>query len=253
MFETITVNLVFGYILVLCRIGSTMMLLPGIGEQHISPRIRAMLAVGVSLIIFPLAQSKIPQLPTSHFALILLTFGEIIIGFFMGMMIRIIISTLHIAGQVISFQAGLAQATLFDPSQGTQGSLIGTFLTLLSTLIMFSTNLHHVFFYGLIDSYTLFPPNGGPDINLFSSAITDTVAQSFLMGFKIASPQIIIGLLTYLAAGIMGRLMPQMQVFFVIIPVKIVIGYVILLLTLSLTMTWYMDYFRTSLLPLRAF
>lgn len=219
------------------------MLLPGFSEGYISVRARLIVAAGLAIIITPVIQNYLPQMPGSVFLLILLVVGEIIIGALIGGLAKIILATLHIAGGVISYQSGLAAATLFDPAQGTQGSVIGAFLTSLGILMIMVTNMHHVFLQGLVDSYYLFTPGNALPVGGFAEVVQKTVSGSFMLGIKIAAPQIVVGLLLYLSAGIMSRLMPQMQVFFVIMPLQITIGFFILMISLSVSMMWFMEYY----------
>lgn len=247
MLEDITTASLFAFFLVFCRLAAGIMLLPGFSESYISPKARLVIALGVALVITPMTKQYLPPMPSSMFELIIIVSGEIIVGLFIGAVIKIILSSMHVAGMVISYQSGLAAATLFDPNQQTQGSIIGVFLTTLAVFLIFATNLHHIFLMGLIDSYKIFSPIQPMPIGGFSELISKTVAGSFLMGVKIAAPQIVIGLVLYLGAGIMARLMPQMQVFFVMMPVQIALGFFILMISLSAGMLWFMEYYREVL------
>jgi flagellar biosynthetic protein FliR len=243
MLEQLTIAEVFVYFLVFCRIGSVMMMLPTLSLSYMSARSRLLAAVAVSFLVTPTLQPLMPTIPNTVTGLVLVMAGEIIIGVLIGSVARIIASTIYVAGQVISLQIGLSVANVFDPSQGTQGTTIGTFLDMIAIALIFSTNLHHIFLTGMVDSYQIFQPNNAIPIGGFSELITKTVAESFLMGIKISSPQIVVGLLLLLGAGVMGRLMPQMQVFFVMMPVQILIGFFILMITLSASMMLFIQYF----------
>ena len=99
----------------------------------------------------------------------------------------------------------------------------------------------------MIDSYQLFTPGDILPTDGFMEITKRTMANSFLAGFKIASPHIVVGLMLYLGAGIMGRLMPQMQVFFVLMPIQIIMGFSILAITLSTAMMWFMEYYTETM------
>lgn len=243
MLEQLTTAEVFVYFLVFCRIGSVMMMLPALSMSYMSARSRLIAAFAVSFLVTPVVQPLMPTIPTTVTGLVLVMAGEIIIGVLIGSIAKILASTIHVAGQVISLQIGLSTANIFDPSQGGQGATIGIFLDMIAIVLIFSTNLHHIFLTGMVDSYQIFLPNNTIPIGGFSELITKTVAESFLMGIKISSPQIVVGLLLLLGAGVMGRLMPQMQVFFVMMPVQILIGFFILMITLSASMMLFIQYF----------
>lgn len=247
MFNDITLQTVFALLLVFARIGSAIMLMPGIGDSYMSPRSRLIIALGLTVIIMPVIQNILPPIPASTINLLMLMGSEIIIGVFIGMVARIVISTMHISGMIISYQCGLSSANLFDPTQGTQGTIIGTFLNLMAILLIFISNLHHIFIHGIADSYQLFTINDTLPLAGFADVITKTIAESFMTAFKIAAPQVVVGLMLSLCAGIMGRLMPQMQVFFVIMPIQILLGFFILMITLSVSMMWFIDYYSETI------
>lgn len=243
MFDGITEAAVFSYILVFCRIGAGMMLLPGISEAYISPMARLVAALGITGVVVPIIQPTLPALPESVAALFLLLAGEIIIGVLIGTIAKILLSTMHIAGDIIAYQIGLSSGMMFDPSQGSQTTIISTFMSVLALMLILSTDLHHIFLTGLVDSYTLFSPATALNTGDMTQLVESTVSGSFTMGVKIAAPLIVIGLIINLGAGIMGRLMPQMQVFFIMMPVQISLGFFILMITLSGGMMWFMDYY----------
>ncbi|MBT6912395.1 MAG: hypothetical protein HOA21_14665 [Rhodospirillaceae bacterium] len=101
---------IFAFILVFSRIGSAVMLLPGIGENYVFSRIRLSLALALTLIMYPLVRDSLPVMPISAVALFVLIIGEVIIGLFIGGISRLLISSLHVGGVVIAFQSSLAFA-----------------------------------------------------------------------------------------------------------------------------------------------
>ncbi len=242
MLEQLTTPLVFHAILLFARIGSIIMLMPGFGEGNYSMQGRLLFSVALSLVFLPILEPVLPALPSSAVALALLVSAEVIIGVFIGSMTRMMFAALHTAGMIISFQMGLSAAMLFDPSQGSQGSVVGNFLTVVAFVLIFATNLHHVFIYGMIDSYTLFVPGDALPWGDFAEYAGTLASDSFSIAFRLSSPLVVCGLLVYLAAGVMSRLMPQMQVFFVLVPLQVLLGFFILIVTLSGSMMWYLDH-----------
>ncbi|PIR38640.1 MAG: flagellar biosynthetic protein FliR [Alphaproteobacteria bacterium CG11_big_fil_rev_8_21_14_0_20_39_49] len=241
MLDDLTIDLVFVYFLVFCRIGSAVLLLPGLSDTNVSSKARLIVALGLSVLIAPMAKDLLPPLPASAIGFFLAAASEIIIGLLIGSVAKIIFSTMHVAGQAISFQIGLSAANIFDPSQGGQGSTLGMLLNMIAILVIFTTDMHHIFLTGIVDSYRLFSPTDPIPIAGFSEVITKAVSESFLMGIKITAPQIVVGLILFLGAGVMGRLMPQMQVFFVMMPIQIFIGFFILMVTISASMMLFIN------------
>ncbi len=229
MIEDLLVPHLFAVLLIFCRVGAGLMVLPGVGESYVSPTIRLMLALSFSVMLTPLMQGNMPTIPDSPATLFVLMMGEILAGLTVGLLCRFIVSTMHIAGMVISFQTGLSMATQFDMTQATQGSLIGNMLTMNAVMMLFVLDLHLVMLRGLADSYSLFIPGGMPDSGDLAYYFANIVDDIFEMGVKLAAPAIVIAFVTNVAAGVLSRLMPSFQVFFIFLSPQILLGFFILL------------------------
>ncbi|MGD1876890.1 MAG: flagellar biosynthetic protein FliR [Kiloniellaceae bacterium] len=244
----------FSLLLVFVRLGSALMLMPGFGESYISPRIRLLIALTVTVVVQPvLPIGALPPLPDNAMALFLLIFGEVFIGFFLGSLSRILMSALSIGGMMIATVTGLANALTNDPTAAQQGSIAGSFLSMLALMIIISLDLHHQLLRGVIESYSLFVPGQPLIIGDFSAMITRVVAKAFLLGFQMASPFIAVALIFNLGLGLLSRLMPQMQVFFIAIPLQIVIGMGILMIALPALLGWFIGGFQDVMLPFAGF
>lgn len=247
MLEQFLVTELFAFLMVFARLGSVMMLLPGIGEAYVSARARLLLALTMSLVLTPAVQAFMPPIPGSPLGLTVLLAAEITIGVFLGLLSRILISAMHTAGMIIAFQSGLAAAMMFDMNQGTQGSPFGNLLSLGAVMLLFALNLHHVMIMGVADSYTLFTPGNFPPMDDFALMAARIVSSAFLIAVMFASPHIVVGLLVYLAGGLMSRLMPAMQVFFILMPAQILASVFILMVSVSSGMLMYMTFFEDTL------
>lgn len=237
----------FGFILIFTRLGAMMMLLPALGETSVPARARLFLALSITLIIYGLIRGAVPLIPDSPIALAVLIITEVMIGVMLGLSIRLLITALHVAGTVIAMQSGLAMAQAFDPTQGAQSSLVATFMTLLGITLIFVTDLHHLMVSAMYNSYTLFPIGGELVIGGFAELITDTVANSFKLGIQMAAPVIVYALVFNAGLGIVARLVPQLQVFFVAMPINVSMGFIIMAVVISASMTWYLSFVRTAL------
>jgi len=243
-------NAIFHYAIIFARIGSIMLFIPGFGESYVSSRSRLTIALAFGLVLFPLISPYLPPMPADIIILTLILGGEVVIGIFMGLLIRIIQSTLHIAGMKIAFMCGLSTATLFDANQSTQGSIVGGFLSVVGITLFFTAGLHHIVFKAIAESFMLIRTAEMPPLNDFVETMSRTVSDSFLIAFKVAVPIMIVGTLLYLGAGLMGRLMPTMQVFFILMPIQIYIGLLFIGISLSTTMLIYINFFEDKLLTL---
>jgi flagellar biosynthetic protein FliR len=162
-------------------------------------------------------------------------------------MARLIMSALETAGYLIAAQSGLAFAQTFDPGQGTQGAMVSTFLSLIGALLVFESGLHHLALGAISGSYILLPPgNALPAGDMAELALT-MVSGAFALGLQLAAPFLVFGLIIYAALGVLSRLMPQLQVFFLAMPVNILSGFVILMLVIGVMMTKFLDFFADQI------
>jgi flagellar biosynthetic protein FliR len=230
------------FLLVFARAGTMVMLLPGLGEQNISARMRLTIALILAAVLVPLHRAAYHIDPNALGPLIVILVEEIIVGAVLGLTARLTISALEVAGSVIAQQLGLGFVTAVDPTQGEQGVIIGNFLTMLGITLFFATDMHHLVIAALNDSYTLFEPGEVPATGDVAALVTKTVSGAFRIGIQLSAPFLVFGLLFNLGLGVLSRLMPQMQVFFVALPLSILLGFLFLLLALGSMMGLFLDY-----------
>src|SRR4051795_466569 len=228
------------FMLSFARVGTMGMLLPGLGELTVSPRVRLTIALVLTAVIMPLHRGDY-QIDLRAFGPVLLTLGqELLIGVVLGLLARLTIASLQIAGSVVAQQMGLGFVTAVDPTQGQQGAIVGNFLGVLGVTLIFATDLHHLVIAALNDSYTLFKPGEVPIIGDVASAVSSGVTGAFRIGIQLSAPFLVFGLLFNLGLGVLSRLMPQMQVFFVGMPLSILLGFLILIVVLGAMMTTFL-------------
>ena len=230
------------FLLVFARAGTMVMLLPGLGEQNISSRMRLTIALILAAVLVPLHRTAYHIDPNALGPLVVMLVEEIIVGAVLGLTARLTISALEVAGSVIAQQLGLGFVTAVDPTQGEQGMLVGNFLTMLGITLFFATDMHHLVIAALNDSYTLFEPGEVPATGDVAALVTKTVSGAFRIGIQLSAPFLVFGLLFNLGLGVLSRLMPQMQVFFVALPLSILLGFLFLLLMLGAMMGLFLDY-----------
>jgi len=243
---------VFAYALVFARLGSALMILPAFGEPGIPTRVRLLIALAITVVVTPVIASSLPALPPGYLAAAGLIITEIVIGLAIGAIPRIFMAALQTAGFIIAMQTGMAFAMNFDATQGTQSALIGTFLNLTAVTLIFVTDTHHLLLAAARDSYALFPAGGSFPLADFSNLAVRTVSDMFTLGVQIASPFLVFGLIFYMSIGILSRLMPQVQIFFVAMPANILLGFLILMLTISVLMMWFLTRFEEAVMPFLA-
>ena len=238
---------IFVFMLVFARVGTAFLLLPGFGAAYVSRRVRLGLAVAVAVVLVPTLAKVMPPMPDSPIVLVLLLGGEVVVGAFLGTVASLLAQSLQTAGMMISYQSGLANATMFNPTMAQQTSLIGTLLSTMGVLLIFVTDLHHMILRALVDSYQVFTPGAAMAVGDFSEMITRTVAHSFRLAFQLATPFMVFGLLFYVGIGLLARLMPQLQVFFIALPLQIGLMLLLLGLSVSAMMIWFLNGFEDFL------
>jgi flagellar biosynthetic protein FliR len=241
-------NTAFLYLLLFSRIGAILMLMPALGEDMIPMRMRLSFALAFTLVVYPLLSPQLPSMPADFMAIVGLIFHELAIGIMLGAIVRITVMATQVAGAIIAFQAGLSAAMAADPTQvGVQGAVFGSFLSFLGMVLIFATDLHHVALAATYDSYAVFPLETPLMFDDAAQLAIRTVAGAFGVGVQMAAPFIVFGLVFNLGAGILARLMPALQVFFLLMPANIILGLVLFAVLLAMMMGWYLSSFEAHL------
>jgi flagellar biosynthetic protein FliR len=246
--ENLIAGQIYTFIMLFVRVGAAVMIMPTIGDSFVASNIRLMFALALSVIMTPVLEPHLPTITVIGTQFMLLILMEGIIGLFIGGIARILIAALDIAGMFISMQMGLANAQVFNPGFATQGSLVGAFLSITGVVLLFATNMHHLLIYAIYDSYVAFPPGALPETGGMAQMMAMTLSQSFLIGFKLAVPFMVVALMTYIGMGVMSRVMPQIQVFMLALPLQIVMGMFLLLLVFSSIFLVWLQYFEDGMM-----
>ena len=229
------------YLLIFARVGTLLMLIPGLGERLIPVRMRLSFALAFAFVLYPLVSPDLPRLPPGIFDVLVLLVHEVLVGLIIGGLARIVVMGTQIAGSVIAFQIGLTVAQVADPTNGgIQGAIIGAFLSMLGVTLILATDLHHVALAAIHDSYMIFSPTTPVMFGDISQMAVEVVSGAFVIGVQMSAPFIVFGLVFYLGIGILARLMPQLQVFFIAMPATISVGLILFALLLTMMMGWYL-------------
>ncbi|MDX1975848.1 MAG: flagellar biosynthetic protein FliR [Rickettsiales bacterium] len=237
----------YSFLLIFCRVGTAFMLLPGFGEAYVLSRARMFIALMFSLLLVPILHN-VPPMPRETFTLMTLIIAEILTGAFIGGMARMLITAMHLAGGIIAYQSSLSSALTTDLLQGGgQDTSLSNLLSVSAVLMIFALNLHHLMLQSLVDSYNIFLPGHFPIVQDIANLATTTITGAFRMSMQLAAPHIVVGLMIYLSAGIIARLMPNIQIFFIILPLQLMLSFLILMVVISSILLWYSEYFKQAL------
>lgn len=233
--------------LIFARLGALVMLIPGLGESVVPPRVRLAFAFLLALMLYPVIGPHVPELPTTVSGVGGAVIKEVLIGLMIGAILRLFMSSLATAGEIISIQTTLSFAQTANPMQAQPTPIIGTFLSLLGVVLIMATNLHHLFLTAIVESYGLFPFDKALQVRDAGTLAIYTVGKSFALGLQLAAPVMVFSLIFNVATGLVARVMPQFQVFFVATPLALMLGLSVFALSLGvLGMVW-IDRYRTFL------
>jgi flagellar biosynthetic protein FliR len=224
--------------LIFARVGAIIMLLPGYGDTSVPPRIRLSFAFLMALMLMPVIAKGLP-VPGTVSGVATGVIKELLIGLMIGTILKLFLSSLSTAGEIISIQTTLSFAQTAAPGQAQPSTTLGTFLMLIGVTLIMATDLHHMFLAAIVRSYALFPFTRDLAIADSAQLAVQTVAGSFRLGLQLAAPVVVFSVIFNVAAGLVGRVMPQFQVFFVVTPLIVLLGLSIFALSLGVIgMVW---------------
>ena len=242
-----TAQQVYAAALIFARIGAIVMLIPGVGEAYVPPRIRLSFAFVLALMLFPVLGAAAPPVPADVGGLAGAIIKEVLIGLMLGGVLRLFMTSLAAAGEVVSIQTTLSFAQTANPAEAQPTTSLATFLALIGVLLIMTTDLHHLFLAAMVKSYAIFPFRRPVPVNDAGALAVQTVARSFALGVQLAAPVLVFSLVFTIATGLVGRVMPQFQVFFVATPLQLLLGLSVFALSLGGIGLFWVDRYRDLL------
>lgn len=237
----------YKFLLIFLRIGSALMLMPGFNAGYVNSKLRLCIAICLSLITIPFLEDKLPSMPTSFGSNVQLFLFEISYGIFIAIFMQLLMAAINLAGHLVGQAIGFSNAQMFDPAFQQQSIIVDTFLTLVAITIIFVTDIHHLMLSGIIESYALFPVGFSFPTGDIAQSISQTLTQSFIIGFKLGSPFVAFTIIFYVGMGLLSRLMPQLNIFFLSMPLQIYLGIGLLFLTIPVITMWFIKYYEDGL------
>jgi flagellar biosynthetic protein FliR len=232
------------FFLIFLRVGAIMMTAPLFGSKNIPLLLKAGLLLSISMVLFPIINlDSIPFL-TEVMPFGLGVIGEIILGVTIGLSVRLLFAGIQLAGQLAGFQMGLAIVNVMDPQTSAQVPILAQFNNLIAMMVFLAINAHHWFLRSLMESFRLVPPF---NFTLNYSLVEHLMmlgGNMFIIALKIGAPIIATMLITSVALGLIARTVPQMHIFIVAMPLKILIGLLMLSLTAPYLSSFLHEVFR---------
>lgn len=238
-------------LLIIVRVSAFFVSAPLFSYRTIPPQMRIAVAVVLAWMMYYTIDIEPLQID-GHYILLILK--EAITGLMLGLAAFIVLSAVQIAGGFIDFQMGFAMANIVDPQTGAQSPLMGQFYNFLVLLVLLSINGHHLILDGIFYSYQyipmdqVFPRFGSEDTVEFMMKLLVAV---FAIAFQMSAPIVATLFLVTLALGITGKTVPQMNIFVVGFPIKIAVGFIVLLITMGVTIQVMRNLVEMMILTLR--
>jgi flagellar biosynthetic protein FliR len=228
-------DLIFGqyqiFLLVMIRASGIFIFSPFFSSQNIPNTMKIGLTFSISLLI----TSILPVVPTlSNETLVLIISKELMVGIIIGFISYSFFSAFYVMGQIIDMNIGFGMVNVVDPQNKVQVPLMGNFYYILAFLMLLSTNGHHTIISALVDSYNFIPIGSFRYTEITMNLLVDTLAKSFELGFKLSFPIVATIFLTDIVLGIMSKTIPQMNVFVVGMPLKAMLGLLIVFISMPI-------------------
>lgn len=232
----LTVNTVIAFLLVLFRIGGMMVSAPLFNMKTIPVQAKIGMAVATALILFPLHSANL-VVPKDLIQFSLLAIQESIIGLLIGFTANLVFLAVQMAGEFISVQMGLSIASVLDPITGTHAPIMGQFFFYLAAMVFLSLNIHHGLIAGVERSFEWIPVGhfigeGKLTGAVMAERFIKLTGDLFIMALMIGVPVLGVLLVAEITLSFVAKVMPQMNIFMVGIPLKTGLGLVLIMLSL---------------------
>jgi flagellar biosynthetic protein FliR len=222
------VAMAFGFMLVIARVGSALLAGPGLGENEVPATIRIGLAAVLAILVFPALQHRLPAMPGAFGPLVALLGIEILIGLWLGLITRVMVAALAMAGNLLSLTIGLSNVLQIDPGSGTQVPALQRMLTLAAVALFFVGGLYLYPLQAIVGSYDLIAPGGSFDTGGAAELVVKAATGSFSLAIRLAAPLLITSMVWHAALGFLSRLVPHIHVHQVSAPAQILGGMALL-------------------------
>ncbi|RCX21294.1 flagellar biosynthetic protein FliR [Fontibacillus phaseoli] len=220
------------FLLIFCRMTAFFVVAPVFSSRTVPTSFKIGMSAMIALLIL-MIQGTNQALP-QDLGYVLLIIREVLIGLLMGYVAYLIFSAILTAGSFIDIQIGFGMANVLDPMTGASAPVLGNFKYIIATLVFLSINGHHYLLDAVIRSYNWMPLSNDVFQRIYQGSVSgflvSTFSQSFTLAFQMAAPLVVALFLTDVALGFLARTAPQFNVFVIGIPLKIIVGLVVLLL-----------------------
>ena len=237
---------VYRAFLVFARVAAAVSLLPGFGELAVPPRVRLCIAIPVALALTPTVPGLPDRLPPDAAVMLEQIFAETVAGAFLGLGAKLFLASLQVAGNIAAQAMGLANPFGTDAAGFESGSILSGTLVISGLALLFALDLHYLMIDALVRSYGSWPAAQLPDPGMVAGRYAQLVGGTFRLGVQMAAPFLISGMLFALALGLLSKLAPQIQVFFLFTSLQVALGLFMFALTMAAMMMFWLTNFESA-------
>lgn len=213
-----------GFAMVLTRVSTFFLLVPVFGWKTIPVHIKVAVTVLMAISFSIIAPSGIDTEQVSPLQALLLVANEATYGLAMGLVAALLFSVVKLTGRVIERQMGLVMAEIFDPLTGDRSRPLGSLLEMVFIILFLSANGHHLFLLIIARSYEAFPAGSIPTIAVLASGVIKAGSAMLLASLRLAGPMLAAFLLLLVALAILARIVPEMNILFLSLPLRVGLG-----------------------------
>ncbi|PZE22439.1 flagellar biosynthetic protein FliR [Paenibacillus xerothermodurans] len=220
------------FLLCFCRITSFFVVAPVFSSRNIPNHFKIGLAFFVTLMAYSLVGSSAPVAFDSLYLLSLCR--EVLVGVTLGFVAYMFFAAFQIAGSFIDIQIGFGISNVIDPMTGASSPILGNFKYMVAVVLFLSLNGHHSLLKAIIESYEWIPLSNDVFSKTYNGQISQFMVQTFstvfALSLQIAAPIVAALLLTDIGLGLLSRVAPQFNIFVVGAPLKMLIGFMLLIM-----------------------
>jgi flagellar biosynthetic protein FliR len=213
------------------RLSGIMLFAPFFGSAAIPARVKAVLVMALTALLYPVLAPVIPPLAISQWPM--MVFSELLIGLALGVATNIVFDGVQMAGQVLSVQMGYSLINILDPQTLVESTVVATFHQTIAMLIFLRLNVHFWILHALVRSYDYLPPSSGHFRPSFTTATLQAGASVFAIGVQIAAPVLAATLFADITLGLLGKASPQLPLLLLGPAVKSLLGLLVLISALK--------------------
>lgn len=234
-----------GFILVLARISPLFALAPLFSSRQIPPRVRTVVACALAVGLTPIAMHG-QHVPGDVLALLGLVLKELLVGLAFALSLALLFAAVASAGALLDMLVGFSFGAIVDPLTGNQSAVLTHLYGLVALAVFVAIDGTSWVIAGLARTYDLVPLTAAPDIGALGAGVVATFTTIFSSALEVAAPVLLAVVVTDVAFGVVTRVVPQLNVFAVGFPVKVVVGLLVVAASLPFASGWIADQLQLS-------